>query len=76
MANTDAYAEESVLSLEDNGEAGVGACLGNIAPHAPDGESTFTHGSLAGAWGIPECMPPNRRRTFIIKRVIYGFSAI
>lgn len=39
MANTDAYAEESVLSLEDNGEAGVGACLGNIAPMRPTGKA-------------------------------------
>ncbi len=30
--------------------------------------------SLAGAFGIPECMPPIRRRTFIVKRDIISVS--
>ena len=32
--------------------------------HAPGSGRTTTHESLAGAFGIPEFMPPNRRRDF------------
>ena len=32
----------------------------------PAVDSTTTHESQAGALGIPEYMPPNRRRTFIV----------
>ncbi len=39
--------------------------------HAPGSGCTAAHESLAGAWGIPECMPPNRRRTSTVKNPIW-----
>ena len=35
--------------------------------HAPGGGSTANYENLAGAFGIPEFMPPNRRRDFCRK---------
>ncbi len=32
--------------------------------HVPGCRHTTAHKSLAGTWGIPEFMPPNRRRDF------------
>ncbi len=37
--------------------------------HAPGSGSTAAHESPAGALGIPECMPPNGRRTFIAIKI-------
>ena len=36
--------------------------------HAPGNGRTTAHESLAGAWGIPELMPPVGGGTFIVKR--------
>ena len=38
--------------------------------HAPGCGRTTTHESLAGALGIPDFIPPIRRRTFIVKEAI------
>ena len=39
-------------------------------PHAPGGGRTTTQKSPAGAFVIPEFMPPVRRRTFIVKAYV------
>ncbi|RKJ02308.1 hypothetical protein D7X87_17405 [bacterium D16-54] len=36
--------------------------------HAPGSGRTTNHESQAGAFGIPEFMPPNRRRDFYSKK--------
>ena len=41
-----------------------------INPHASRRGGTAAHESQAGTLGIPECMPPNGRQTFIVKRIL------
>ncbi len=44
--------------------------------HAPGSGRAATHKSLAGAWGIPELMPPDGSGTFKVNFQIYLDGAV
>ena len=46
----------------------IGGGTFKVNLHVPGCRHTTAHKSLAGTWGIPEFMPPNRRRDFQSKK--------